>query len=350
MKQRTMMGMIFGVLIVASLQIASCAVDGGVGGSDGAPPAPSAHVDAARLGLAPALRPFYDELEPYGDWVLVEPQGWVFRPRVNTVAWRPYQDGHWEPSYSFGWVWTSNEPFGWITDHYGFWFYDDFQGWVWQPYGAWAPSWVAWVQVGDFIGWAPLGPEGSPSYDKVPGGVFTYVPTNALAQRSAGLHASYVSSVPADAGEIQPIERVASYRNVNWNAGPDLGEVLGTAAADRLRLESHDDPAANPAPPSGPAGTPRSFDLTVLQERTRRVWGVARRELTVARGRREAANPDSRAPASKAGPPVRPGLSPGPARAPGGADSIAIAPGDSLRRARKAGKRVPPPRPGSGND
>ena len=130
------------LLALSLLTASSCAVDGGAGGQGGSTPPPHAPVEAARLGLAPALRPFYDELKEYGDWILVEPQGWVFRPNVNTVAWRPYQDGHWEPSYSFGWVWESNEPFGWITDHYGFWFHDDFQGWVWKPYGAWAPSWV----------------------------------------------------------------------------------------------------------------------------------------------------------------------------------------------------------------
>src|SRR5882672_2041135 len=207
------------VAIAALALAASCAVEGGAGsaGGDSAPVPARAPMSAARLGLAPPLRPFYDELESYGDWVLVEPQGWVFRPSVNTVAWRPYQDGHWEPSYTFGWVWESNEPFGWITDHYGFWFHDDFQGWVWKPYGAWAPSWVAWVQVGDYIGWAPLAPEGATSYDKVPGGVFTYVPATALAQPTVAMHASYVNSVPDDGSEMRPIDRVASYRGVHWN-------------------------------------------------------------------------------------------------------------------------------------
>ena len=98
-----------------ALATVSCAVQGGAPAPESAARGVPAQSAAARLGLAPGLRPFYDELEPYGDWVLVEPQGWVFRPRVNTVAWRPYQDGHWEPTYSFGWVWESHEPFGWIT-------------------------------------------------------------------------------------------------------------------------------------------------------------------------------------------------------------------------------------------
>src|SRR5262249_20418573 len=222
-----------------ALGAVSCAVQGGVPGQGPGGALPSS-TPAARLGLAPALRPFYDELEPYGDWVLVEPQGWVFRPRVNTVAWRPYQDGQWEPSYAFGWVWESNDPFGWITDHYGFWFYDKFQGWLWQPYGAWAPSWVAWVQVGDYVGWAPLPPASAAGFEEVPDGAFTFVPARSLAQSGAGSSASYVRTLPDDGSTLRPIERTSSYQGAYFNTGPDLSEVLGSAAADRLRLDERD--------------------------------------------------------------------------------------------------------------
>ena len=112
--------------VIAVLGAVSCAVQEGPSMGSTPPqssrPAPPASMPAAKLGLAPALRPFHDELIEYGDWILVEPIGWVFRPRVNTVAWRPYQEGHWVASYAYGWVWESAEPFGWITDNYGFWF------------------------------------------------------------------------------------------------------------------------------------------------------------------------------------------------------------------------------------
>src|SRR5258708_1611801 len=45
---------------------------GGAGGSRPPPPRRPARMQGARRGLAPPLRPFYDELEQYGDWVLVE--------------------------------------------------------------------------------------------------------------------------------------------------------------------------------------------------------------------------------------------------------------------------------------
>jgi len=104
--------------------------------------------DPARIGLQPMYRPFFDELKDDGDWTLIEPYGWCFRPRVNFVAWRPYVDGWWEPSDYYGWVWTSTEPFGAITYHYGAWFYDEYQGWVWEPGLIWGPAWVAWAAAG----------------------------------------------------------------------------------------------------------------------------------------------------------------------------------------------------------
>src|SRR5262249_23022003 len=205
----------------------ACAARGGPGAGEApgmgneAPPKTA----AAGVGLAPPLRPFYDALEEYGDWVLVEPPGWVFRPRVNSVAWRPYQDGHWEPSYSFGWVWESHDPFGWITDHYGFWFYDDFQGWLWQPYGAWAPSWVAWVQVVTGVGGARRPPVNAPTREASGEGMSTYTPRQSLGQSGPGTSALHVNSLPDDGSPLVPIDRNVAYMGTYYNAGPDLNEV-----------------------------------------------------------------------------------------------------------------------------
>jgi hypothetical protein len=49
-----------------------------------------------------------------------------------------------------------------------------------------------------------------------------------------------VNSVPADQGDVRPIETVTAYRGVYWNAGPDLNAVIGHAAADRLRFDERD--------------------------------------------------------------------------------------------------------------
>ena len=118
---------------------------------------------AARAALRPEYRIFYDTLTDYGDWTLIEPYGFVFRPRVHFATWQPYSDGFWVPTDVYGWVWVSSEPFGWATYHYGQWFLDSFQGWVWMPGLDWAPAWVDWRVTDNYVGWAPLGPNGTAS-------------------------------------------------------------------------------------------------------------------------------------------------------------------------------------------
>ncbi len=346
MMRHNMLSTRFALLLGIALMSSSCAVQGEMGEAGYAPTPPQ--TSAARMGLPAPLRPFHDELEQYGDWVLVEPQGWVFRPRVNTVAWRPYQDGHWEPSYAYGWVWESNEPFGWITDHYGFWFHDDFQGWLWQPYGAWAPSWVAWVEVGEFVGWAPLPPSGVPSYDQVPGGLFTYVSARALASASPSTRASFVSDIPDDTNGVRPIDRIASHHGVYWNAGPDPSEILGAAAADQLRTEERDGRAVLPAPPRNLVASAPDVDLRLLEARTTRAWSEARRELEAMRARRSSVRrdrvqPPATTPPTPDPPPVVPTrIKPG---APANDSLTTESAADSLKRKRAPRPGVPrPPR------
>ena len=102
---------------------------------------------------------FYDQLDPYGDWLEVEGYGYVFQPAVGARPdWRPYTDGAWLHT-DRGWAWKSNEPFGWATYHYGRWIRLNKRGWVWVPGSEWAPAWVAWRSNEAYVGWAPLPPE-----------------------------------------------------------------------------------------------------------------------------------------------------------------------------------------------
>jgi hypothetical protein len=100
-----------------------------------------------------------DELNSYGEWVNVAPYGNVWQPYVVN-DWMPYDNGHWAYADA-NWTWVSYEPFGWIVYHYGYWYDDPFYGWVWVPGdGAWSPANVTWINYGDYVGWAPLGPRG----------------------------------------------------------------------------------------------------------------------------------------------------------------------------------------------
>ncbi len=236
--------------------------------------APPPHTeDPARIALPPVYRPFFDALEDEGDWTLVEPYGYCFRPRVNFVAWRPYQDGWWEPSDSFGWIWNTDEPFGWVTYHYGAWFYDEYQGWLWQPGPNWGPAWVAWVETGDYIGWAPLAPVSYDRFDRIPDGVFTYAQTQQFSARNVAQQALYVSRLPQATSNYHAIVNLGRANGVTFNKGPDAvqlrsrGGLVGTTIdADIL-----------PRVPLKP-GVAKPNEADVL-ERTNRLVDEGAREL-----------------------------------------------------------------------
>ena len=104
----------------------------------------------------------YDNLSG-GNWIDVEGYGYGWQPDVATSDpnWRPYSDGYWAYT-DYGWTWISYEDFGWATYHYGRWASLGDYGWVWFPGSdlEWGPAWVSWRTGGDYIGWAPLPPQG----------------------------------------------------------------------------------------------------------------------------------------------------------------------------------------------
>lgn len=116
------------------------------------PPAAPPPVSAVNVGF------FYDALDPDGDWLWLDPYGWVWAPNAVNPFWRPYTVGRWEWT-DWGWTWVSAERWGWATDHYGRWVRMNHHGWVWIPGDVWGPAWVAWRHGPGVVGWAPLPPE-----------------------------------------------------------------------------------------------------------------------------------------------------------------------------------------------
>jgi hypothetical protein len=98
----------------------------------------------------------FSELNDYGEWVHIGGYGKAWRPYADH-GWRPFYYGRWEWTND-GWMWDSDEPFGWIVCHYGNWYFDDDFGWVWIPGYEWAPARVEWHVTNDEIGWMPLFP------------------------------------------------------------------------------------------------------------------------------------------------------------------------------------------------
>lgn len=100
---------------------------------------------------------FYDRLAPYGNWINLDPYGYVWTPRHMGYRWRPYSDGHWVWT-DYGWTWIANEEWGDIPFHYGRWGWDADLGWFWVPGSVWGPAWVTWRSNDQYMGWAPFPP------------------------------------------------------------------------------------------------------------------------------------------------------------------------------------------------
>jgi hypothetical protein len=197
----------------------------------------------ARAALAPEYRVFYDTLQEDGDWTLIEPWGYVFRPRVNFVAWSPYENGFWVPSDVYGWVWISTETFGWATYHYGRWLYDDYQGWVWIPGIDWGPAWVSWEVTTSYVGWAPLVPSGAKS---APLEAMQWAPISELGSTDLSSHLAKPEQLGSALAEARPVHNPAERGGVVIERGPSIEWVeKQTGPLTRVKL------AEIGAPPGG---------------------------------------------------------------------------------------------------
>jgi hypothetical protein len=95
-------------------------------------------------------------LRAYGNWIDVPPYGEVWQPGVSS-EWQPFFNGQWIWT-DRGWLWDSDEPYGWVVYHYGYWTTFGSAGWVWVPDYEWSPARVRWYNNGEYIGWAPMPP------------------------------------------------------------------------------------------------------------------------------------------------------------------------------------------------
>src|SRR6185436_18396882 len=71
---------------------------------------PASAVAATRVSVS--INTFYTDLAPHGSWVSYH-DNYVFVPARLAADWRPYTAGHWVHTRLYGWLWVSDEPFGW---------------------------------------------------------------------------------------------------------------------------------------------------------------------------------------------------------------------------------------------
>ncbi|MBM4289692.1 MAG: hypothetical protein FJ135_16390 [Deltaproteobacteria bacterium] len=123
---------------------------------------------------------FQEALAGLGQWLTYGQYGQVWRPGRVDRDWRPYTNGRWVPTEN-GYIFETDEPWGWATYHYGNWLPTNEHGWVWIPGRTWYPHTVTWRTSDEHVGWAPVPPSdfsGSDNYypDNYAGG--GYAPTS----------------------------------------------------------------------------------------------------------------------------------------------------------------------------
>ncbi|HEX2967120.1 MAG TPA: DUF6600 domain-containing protein, partial [Syntrophorhabdaceae bacterium] len=198
--------------------------------------------------LPPALWDDAYLLDQYGTWESVYYNGtsrWFWRPRI-TGGWRPFTVGRW--AYWHGdQTWIPDEPFGYVTHHYGNWIHAR-NRWYWAPpvIGVtarlpllnigffWWPGRVSWIYSQDTVGWVPLAPN-EPYYTRRPwGGARTVVVNDVTINR---ININVTNLTYRNQSVIVP--RADLYTTNNYGSvrlqrrAPDIGRYRAAPVIDR---------------------------------------------------------------------------------------------------------------------
>lgn len=101
---------------------------------------------AARDDSGAAQDPGWNDLDDAGNWYPVDGYGNVWVPDGVDANWDPFGYGYWADYPTYGTVWVSGYPWGWLPYHCGAWNYFQF-GWGWVPGGCgmgWSPIGTIW--------------------------------------------------------------------------------------------------------------------------------------------------------------------------------------------------------------
>jgi len=173
---------------------------------------------------------FYDDLSQYGQWADYENYGPVWRPGQVSQDWRPYTNGRWVPTDN-GYVFESQEPWGWATYHYGNWMPTQEYGWVWVPGRTWYPSTVEWrtspenaAPDDSYVGWAPIPP---PNYEPPPAYAEpSYSPGNPIVDALTAPFWIFVKAASFLLGLGQPYAPAYSYADSGVLLAPAYVQVF----------------------------------------------------------------------------------------------------------------------------
>ncbi|MEP6596000.1 MAG: DUF6600 domain-containing protein [Ginsengibacter sp.] len=209
---------LYGVVICISILLTACAQTRNI-----QEPYQEAYYDEPSNSIS--YQQFYDDLDPYGQWVNSAEFGNVWVPRLS--GFRPYySNGNWAYT-NYGWTWVSDYNWGWAPFHYGRWYYDNFYGWAWVPGYEWAPAWVNWRSNSQYYGWAPLCPQTRDGrYYETRNDQWAFVPHQYINKRNINNY--YVNSqnnttIINNTTEINNVRVINN--NTKYQEGPNVAEV-----------------------------------------------------------------------------------------------------------------------------
>lgn len=85
---------------------------------------------------------------------------WQPHPAYLPAGWEPYTNGYLYEDPTDGLTWVSQDPWGFITEHYGYWRHHEVYGFVWRPLYPieWRPYVASLFRDGSdhIVGWCPF--------------------------------------------------------------------------------------------------------------------------------------------------------------------------------------------------
>jgi hypothetical protein len=204
-----------------------------------------------------------EDLDQYGDWNQSSDYGAIWYPRVVTVGWVPYHNGHWCWVAPWGWTWVEYEPWGFAPFHYGRW--TNLNGrWGWIPGPPprvigrpvrpfYSPALVAFVGGGPGAGagiaaWFPLGPGEPfvPWYHSSPGYINRVNVTNLYTRNPSEFRAAYANrSTSLYGGDARYANRAVATTAVNEH---DFASGHSIIRSQPVRLDAAAREQLNQAP------------------------------------------------------------------------------------------------------
>jgi len=225
--------------------------------------------------LPPNLRDEAYALEENGRWEDVSYEGEphrFWRPTSVAVGWSPFTVGRWTDWYGDQ-CWIPDEPFGYLTHHYGNWVYVR-NSWYWAPPVAsvrvglpflnvgffWYPGRVSWIHRGAYVGWVPLAPREMYYSHRNWGGPHTVVVTNVnITQININVR-NYAYANHAVVVNQKNFYRVKNYRDVrmtnmnrtaiinNYRAAPVVNNTVINNYATNKQRHTYTNVAAKEKP------------------------------------------------------------------------------------------------------